>query len=71
MTLERCFWCNGRNRQASDWEQEHHSKGWQRLCKPCARVRLCKPCARVRLNNPWSVLLSMRKVTPEPERITS
>lgn len=61
-TLDRCFWCWKRNRQASDWEQEHHAKGWQRLCKPCARVRL---------NNPWSALLGLRKVAPEPERITT
>jgi len=61
-TLERCFWCNGRGRQASDWEQEHHARGWQRLCKRCARVRL---------NNPWSALLTMRKASSGPEAITS
>jgi hypothetical protein len=61
LTLGRCFWCNGRNRQSSDWEQENYAKGWQRLCKPSARVRL---------NNPWNALLNMRKVAAEPERIT-
>ena len=53
MTLERCFWCWRRNCRASGWEQEHHSKGWQRLCRTCARVRL---------GNPLNALLSMRKV---------
>jgi hypothetical protein len=53
MTLDRCFWCGQRNRQASDWEQENYAKGWQRLCRRCATVRL---------NNPWNALLSMRKV---------
>lgn len=61
-TLARCFWCNGRNKQASDWEQEHHAKGWHRLCKRCANVRL---------RNPWSALLNKRKVAVEPERIAT
>jgi hypothetical protein len=49
---ERCFWCNRRDCRASGWEQEHHAKGWQRLCGRCASTRLC---------NPYNALLSMRK----------
>lgn len=60
--LERCFWCNGRNKQASDWEQKVlDGDVWQRLCKRCATVRL---------KNPYSGLLSMRKVAPQPATTT-
>lgn len=52
--LERCFWCGRHDCAASDWEQEHHAKGWQRLCGRCANKRL---------RNPYNALLSMRKVS--------
>jgi hypothetical protein len=54
--LERCYWCGRHDVPASEWEQEHRSGGWQRLCNRCARRRL---------NNPWNALLSMRKITPD------
>lgn len=50
--LERCFWCNRRDCRASGWEQEHHAKGWHRLCGRCASTRLRNPC---------NALLSLRK----------
>ncbi|MFD6770614.1 hypothetical protein ACFWC6_30825 [Micromonospora chalcea] len=49
----KCFWCLKIRRAMSDWEQEHHHAGWQRLCKPCATRRL---------KNPYNALLPMRKV---------
>lgn len=58
----KCFWCGKANRQASEWEQDHHAAGWQRLCKPCARTRLA---------NPFNALLPMRKVLVWDEAIAT
>jgi hypothetical protein len=52
--LAKCFWCWRRDCNASDWEQNHHAKGWQRLCVRCAGSRLM---------NPYNGLLDMRKIT--------
>jgi hypothetical protein len=57
--LARCFWCNRRNKKASDWEQEAlGGRGWHRLCQACAGKRL---------RNPYSALLGMRKANDDPE----
>lgn len=53
----RCFWCGKEKTRFSEWEQEHHAKGWQRLCNPCATRRL---------NNPYNALLGMRKIEVTP-----
>jgi hypothetical protein len=54
--MTRCSWCGRDQRQMSDWEQEHHHNGWQRLCRPCARDRL---------RNPWNALMRLRTI-PQP-----
>jgi RecJ-like exonuclease len=53
VALERCRWCGKRRRAWSDWEQEHITGGYSRLCAYCANQRL---------RHPWNALIPMRKI---------